>query len=71
MPILPPQDREVVFVQFTVIEIFIGAIDEANPVVKMLRCELSIGRMPCKARAWRQWCDRFTSSGLILVSKFS
>ena len=43
MPVLPPQDREVVFVQFTVIEMFVSAIDGTVSVAKMFRRELCIG----------------------------
>ena len=43
MPVLPPQDREVVFVQFTVIEMFVTTVDGTIPVVEMFRYELSIG----------------------------
>ena len=43
MPVLPLQDREVVFVQFTVIEMFVTAIDGTISVAKMFRREQSIG----------------------------
>jgi hypothetical protein len=43
VPVLLPQDREVVLVQFTVIEMFVTAVDGTIPVVEMFRRELSIG----------------------------
>jgi len=43
VPVLPPQDREVVFVQFTVIEMFVTAVDATISVVEMFLHELSIG----------------------------
>ncbi len=44
MSVFSPQDREIVFVKFTVIEMFVTAVDGSVSMIKVFRCELSIGR---------------------------